>query len=128
MVESFAAGHLTLLPGGKQEHSCGDYGVSGNKIETRIDAKSAEFVKNTRQMIERVTEIKTDEEAIGHGGGAKAIEAQHKKGRLTARERIAKLIDSKTQFFELGAFAAFGMYEEWGGAPSAGTVTGLGRV
>src|ERR1700723_2778738 len=128
MVESIAAGHLTLLPGGKQEHSCGDYGVSGNKIETRIDAKSAEFEKNTRQMIERVTEIKTDEEAIRHGGGAKAIEAQHKKGRLTARERIAKLIDSKTEFFELSAFAAFGMYEEWGGAPAAGTITGLARV
>jgi 3-methylcrotonyl-CoA carboxylase beta subunit len=102
--------------------------VSGNKIETRIDAKSADFEKNTRQMIERLTEIKTDEEAIGHGGGAKAIEAQHKKGRLTARERIAKLIDSKTEFFELSAFAAFGMYEEWGGAPAAGTITGLGRV
>jgi acetyl-CoA carboxylase carboxyltransferase component len=102
--------------------------VSGTKIESRIDAKSAEFEKNTRLMVERVTEIKNDEETIGQGGGAKAIEAQHKKGRLTARERIAKLIDSKTQFFELGAFAAFGMYEEWGGAPSAGTVTGLGRV
>ncbi len=102
--------------------------MSGTKIESRIDAKSAEFEKNTRLMVERVTEIKNDEETIGQGGGVKAIEAQHKKGRLTARERIAKLIDSKTQFFELGAFAAFGMYEEWGGAPSAGTVTGLGRV
>src|SRR5271156_3262624 len=79
-------------------------------------------------MIERVTEIKTDEEAIGQGGGAKAIEAQHKKGRLTARERIAKLIDAKTRFFELSAFAAYGMYEEWGGAPAAGTITGLARV
>src|SRR6202522_821689 len=79
-------------------------------------------------MIDRVAEIKTDEEAISHGGGAKAIESQHKKGRLTARERIAKLIDAKTGFFELSAFAAFGMYEEWGGAPAAGTITGLARV
>jgi 3-methylcrotonyl-CoA carboxylase beta subunit len=102
--------------------------VSGTKIESRIDTKSAEFEKNTRLMVERVTEIKTDEETIRQGGGAKAIESQHKKGRMTARERIAKLIDAKTEFFELGAFAAFGMYEEWGGAPSAGTVTGLGRV
>lgn len=102
--------------------------MSGNKIESRIDINAAEFDKNTRQMIERITEIKTDEEAISHGGGAKAIESQHKKGRLTARERIAKLIDTKTVFFELGAFAAFGMYEEWGGAPAAGTITGLGRV
>ena len=102
--------------------------MSGTKIESRIDTKSAEFEKNTRLMVERVTEIKTDEETIRQGGGAKAIESQHKKGRMTARERIAKLIDAKTEFFELGAFAAFGMYEEWGGAPSAGTVTGLGRV
>src|SRR5271155_2286164 len=102
--------------------------LSGTKIESRIDPKSAEFEKNTRLMIERVAEIKTDEEAISQGGGAKAIEAQHKKGRLTARERIAKLIDPKTNFFELSAFAAYGMYEEWGGAPAAGTITGLARV
>jgi acetyl-CoA carboxylase carboxyltransferase component len=102
--------------------------LSGTKIESRIDTKSAEFEKNTRQMVERVTEIKTDEEAISQGGGAKAIESQHKKGRLTARERIAKLIDTKSQFFELSAFAAYGMYEEWGGAPAAGTLTGLARV
>jgi acetyl-CoA carboxylase carboxyltransferase component len=102
--------------------------VSGTKIETHIDPKSPEFAKNSRQMIDRVAEIKTEEETIRQGGGEKAIEAQHKKGRLTARERIAKLIDAKTEFFELGAFAAHGMYEEWGGAPSAGTITGLARV
>jgi 3-methylcrotonyl-CoA carboxylase beta subunit len=102
--------------------------LSGPKIESRVDTKSAEFEKNTRQMIERVTEIENDEETISQGGGAKAIESQHKKGRLTARERIAKLIDLKTTFFELSAFAAHGMYEEWGGAPAAGTITGLARV
>src|SRR5690349_24180435 len=47
---------------------------------------------------------------------------------MTARERIAKLIDPGSQFFELGIYAAFEMYEEWGGAPSAGTVTGLAKV
>src|SRR5207253_2530670 len=62
------------------------------------------------------------------GGGPKAIEAQHAKGRLTARERIAKLIDPNTSLFELGIYAAYEMYEEWGGAPAAGAVTGLGRV
>ncbi|HEY0703164.1 MAG TPA: acyl-CoA carboxylase subunit beta [Candidatus Acidoferrales bacterium] len=102
--------------------------MSGTKIESRIEAKSAEFEKNSRQMIDRVAEIKTDEEVIQQGGGAKAIESQHKKNRLTARERIATLIDAKTHFFELSAFAAYGMYDEWGGAPSAGTITGLGRV
>ena len=71
-------------------------------------------------MIERVTEIKNEEETIRQGGGAKAIEAQHKKGRLTARERIARLIDPKTEFFELGIYAGYEMYEEWGGAPAGG--------
>src|ERR1700735_4955311 len=78
-------------------------------------------------MVDRLTEIKNEEEKIRAGGGSKAIDAQHKKGRLTARERIAKLIDAP-HFFELGLYAAHGMYEEWGGAPSAGTVTGIGRV
>ncbi|MGA7852408.1 MAG: acyl-CoA carboxylase subunit beta [Candidatus Acidiferrales bacterium] len=102
--------------------------MSGTKIETRVDAKSAEFAKNARQMVDRLTEIKNEEQQIFQGGGAKAIEAQHKKGRMTARERIAKLIDAKTDFFELGLYAAYEMYEEWGGAPAAGTITGLARV
>jgi 3-methylcrotonyl-CoA carboxylase beta subunit len=102
--------------------------VSGTTIETRVDAKSAEFAKNARQMVDRLTEIKNEEQRISQGGGAKAIESQHKKGRMTARERIAKLIDAKTEFFELGLYAAYEMYEEWGGAPAAGTITGLARV
>jgi acetyl-CoA carboxylase carboxyltransferase component len=69
-----------------------------------------------------------EEARIRLGGGAKAIERQHEKGRLTARERIARLIDTETEFFELGLWAAWGMYKEWGGAPSAGVVTGIGTV
>src|SRR5439155_1365804 len=61
------------------------------------------------------------------GGGPKAIEAQHSKRRLTARERIGLLADPGT-FFELGIYAASGMYEEWGGAPAAGVITGVARV
>ena len=79
-------------------------------------------------MIDRLTQIKNEEEEIRQGGGARAIESQHKKGRLTARERIAKLIDAGTELFELGLYAAYEMYEEWGGAPAAGTVTGLAQV
>src|ERR1700751_276169 len=101
--------------------------VSGTAIETQVDAKSADFKTNSRKMIDRLTEIKNEEERIRQGGGAKAIESQHKKGRLTARDRIAKLIDPKTEFFELGLYAAYEMYEEWGGAPAAGAVVGLGR-
>jgi 3-methylcrotonyl-CoA carboxylase beta subunit len=102
--------------------------VSGTVIETQVDSKSADFQKNSRRMVDRLTEIKNEEERIRQGGGAKAIESQHKKGRLTARERIAKLIDTKTDFFELSLYAAHEMYEEWGGAPAAGTITGLGHV
>ena len=79
-------------------------------------------------MVDLVSAIKTEEEQIRQGGGAKAIESQHKKGRLTARERIAKLIDPGSYFFELGIFAGYEMYEEWGSAPAAGTLTGLARV
>jgi 3-methylcrotonyl-CoA carboxylase beta subunit len=102
--------------------------VSASILKSSIDRNSPDFKKNTRRVIELLTEIKNQEEQICQGGGTKAIDSQHKKGRLTARERIAKLIDPGSHFFELGTFAAFEMYEEWGGAPSAGTVTGLARV
>jgi 3-methylcrotonyl-CoA carboxylase beta subunit len=102
--------------------------VAPSSLKTNVNTKSPEFEKNTRRMIDLLTQIKNEEEEIRQGGGAKAIESQHKKGRQTARERIAKLIDPGSQFFELGVYAAYEMYEEWGGAPSAGTVTGLGRV
>ncbi len=98
------------------------------EITTRIASETPAFEKNTRAMIDRVTEIKNEEETIRQGGGAKAIDAQHKKGRLTARERIGRLIDPRSEFFELGIYAGYEMYEEWGGAPAGGTITGLGRV
>ena len=102
--------------------------MADSVIESHIKPTSPDFEKNRRALIDRLGEIKTEEEQIRQGGGPKAIEAQHKKGRLTARERIAKLIDPKSHFFELGLYAAYEMYEEWGGAPAAGTITGLGRV
>ena len=102
--------------------------MNNSLIESRAKTKSAEFEKNRRWIIDRLTEIKNEEEKIRQGGGAKAIESQHKKSRLTARERIEKLIDPGSRFFELGLYAAYEMYEEWGGAPAAGTITGLARV
>jgi 3-methylcrotonyl-CoA carboxylase beta subunit len=97
-------------------------------VETKVSRNSPDYEKNTRRMVELLTEIKNQENEIQQGGGAKAIESQHNKGRLTARERIEKLIDPHTSFFELGIYAAHEMYQEWGGAPAAGTVTGLARV
>src|ERR1043165_5450886 len=68
------------------------------------------------------------ESEIRLGGGAKAIDRQHEKGRLTARERVARLLDKPGEFLELGLWAAWEMYKEYGGAPAAGVVTGIGRV
>ncbi len=96
--------------------------------ENRVGRNSPEFEQNVRRMVDLLTEIKNEEARLQEGGGAKAAEAQHKKGRLTARERIARLIDPGTEFFELGIYAAYKMYQEWSGAPAAGTITGLGRV
>ena len=62
------------------------------------------------------------------GGGPEAISRQHAKSRLTARERISSLLDANTPFLELGLWAAWAMYRHWGGAPSAGVVTGIGTV
>ncbi len=102
--------------------------MSASVLKTVVDTQSPEFQKNVRRIVELLTVIKNQEEQISQGGGPKAIESQHKKNRLTARERVAALVDPGTHFFELGTYAAFEMYEEWGGAPSAGTITGLGRV
>ncbi len=96
--------------------------------ENRVRRSSPEFEQNVRRMVDLLTEIKNEEARLQEGGGAKAAEAQHKKGRLTARERVARLIDPGTEFFELGIYAAYKMYQEWSGAPAAGTITGLGRV
>jgi 3-methylcrotonyl-CoA carboxylase beta subunit len=74
-----------------------------------------------------VDDLATQEERIRLGGGAKAIERQHEKNRLTARERIERLAEPGS-FFELGLWAAWNMYSEWGGAPSAGVVTGIGSI
>ncbi|QOI99461.1 MAG: acyl-CoA carboxylase subunit beta [Phycisphaeraceae bacterium] len=65
---------------------------------------------------------------IEQGGGPAAIKRQHDKGRLTARERVARLIDPGSAFQEYGLWAAHGMYQEFGGAPAAGVVTGVGVV
>jgi len=104
-----------------------------NQLTSTVETGGARYVRNAEAMRALVAELRAQEETIREGGGARAIEAQHKKHRLTARERIALLLDpgvngAETEWFELGLHAAHGMYEEWGGAPAAGVVTGLGRV
>src|SRR5271155_5566263 len=99
-----------------------------NTLASKLDPNTHRARNNAMGMMALVASIQEQEREIHEGGGAKSIEAQHAKKRLTARERIALLLDPGEEFLELGLFAAFNMYEEWGGAPSAGVVTGLGRV
>jgi acetyl-CoA carboxylase carboxyltransferase component len=77
---------------------------------------------------EVAAQLLAEAETIKEGGGSEALHRQHAKGRLAARERIAALCDANTPFLELGLWAAYLMYEEWGGAPAAGVVTGIGQV
>jgi acetyl-CoA carboxylase carboxyltransferase component len=67
-------------------------------------------------------------ERIRLGGGQKKIDKEHEQGKMTARERVAYLIDKDSTFLEIGAFAGFEMYEEQGGCPAAGVVVGIGQV
>jgi 3-methylcrotonyl-CoA carboxylase beta subunit len=99
-----------------------------NQIASKLDVNAQRAGNNAQGMTALVAAIRAQETELREGGGAKAIEAEHGIKRLTARERIELLLDPGTELFELGLFAAFGMYEEWGGAPGAGAVTGLGRV
>ncbi len=73
-------------------------------------------------------ELQEEESRIRQGGGPAALERQHAKGRLGARERIDRLLDDGAPRLEIQLWAAHGMYEEWGGAPSAGVVTVIGSI
>jgi acetyl-CoA carboxylase carboxyltransferase component len=86
------------------------------------------FNKNEDAMKLAVSEMRQRWEKLSLGGGRAAIEKQHEKNKLTARERIEYLRDKNRPFIELGAFAGDGMYPEYGGCPSAGTVAGLGYI
>src|ERR1700678_3952212 len=99
-----------------------------NLLASRLDPQARKSIANKGGMEALLLALGQQQEVIREGGGPKAIEAQHGKKRLTARERLALLLDPGEDFLELGLFAAYGMYEEWGGAAAAGVVTGLGSV
>src|SRR5688500_3124079 len=84
--------------------------------------------KNEDGMRLALSQLNSRFEKVALGGGKKAIEKQHEKKKLTARERISYLIDKDSSFTEIGAFAGYEMYEEQGGCPSGGTVAGIGYV
>ncbi len=90
--------------------------------------KSLEFKRNRDNLKSMVRQTADHAEILRKGGGEKAVQKQHAKGRLTARERLKGILDENAPFHELGIFAAFGMYEEWGGAPAGGVITGTGSI
>ncbi len=99
-----------------------------NSLGSKLDVTAARFGANREALRVLIAALRVEEDEIRLGGGAKAAEAQRAKGRLTVRERLKLLLDEGSEFLELGLWAAYGMYEEYGGAPAAGVVTGLGRV
>ena len=99
-----------------------------NRLGSQFDTQAPRALANRMELKELMAALGKEEDSIRLGGGPKAAEAQRAKGRLTVRERLSLLLDEGTEILELGLWAAHGMYTEYGGAPSAGVVTGLGRV
>ncbi len=87
-----------------------------------------EFNRNEDMMKQMISRMEKKLETIYMGGGKKRIEKEHSKGKLTARERIAKLVDPDSRTIEIGALAGDGMYEEHGGCPAGGVVMVIGYV
>ena len=87
-----------------------------------------DFNRNEDAMKMALSNLKRLFNKIEEGGGKKAIQKQKEKNKLTARERIQYLRDKDTSFIEMGVFAGYGMYEEYGGCPAGGTVAGIGYV
>ena len=79
-------------------------------------------------LSELTQQIQQQEATLREGGGASGQDRQRRLGRMTARERINELFDLGTPFHELGLWAAWQMYPEWGDVPAAGVVTGIGQV
>jgi acetyl-CoA carboxylase carboxyltransferase component len=95
-------------------------------LESRLDRQSEAFARNAERMSTLVSEYRERLEAVRAGGGPEATAKHRKRGKLTARERIDELIDPDSDFLEFSALAAYDMYR--GDSPSAGIVTGIGRV
>ncbi|HBX67112.1 MAG TPA: methylcrotonoyl-CoA carboxylase, partial [Balneolaceae bacterium] len=90
---------------------------------------SSESGSATKHWLHKIIEEFGEQEGeIKLGGGQKRIDKEHGKGKLTARERIETLTDKGSRFYELGLWAGYEMYEEQGGCPSGGVVTGIGEV
>ncbi|MEJ8802886.1 acyl-CoA carboxylase subunit beta [Pontibacter sp. H249] len=87
-----------------------------------------EFNKNEDALKQLIFQLKSKLKKVHLGGGEKRIQKEHDKGKMTARERVDYLLDEGLEFLEIGAFAGEGMYQEVGGCPSGGVVTGIGYI
>lgn len=96
-------------------------------LESRLSRGEA-FARRAEHWRREVDRLRSEEDALRLGGGEKALARQRAHGKMTARERVAALCDPGTALLELGLWAADGMYQEFGGAPAAGVVVGLGRI
>ena len=96
------------------------------RIASHLHAGSDEFLRNREHMRGLVAELEGHLERVRAGGGEKAVERHHARGKLLARERVERLVDPGAAFLELSPLAAHGMYD--GEAPGAGIVTGIGPV
>jgi len=97
------------------------------KIGSSIQENES-FLKNEDYYKNLLRKLNAEKNIIKLGGGKKAIQKLKSKGKLTAHERIEKLVDTKNDFYELNTFAAYDMYKEYGGAPSSGTIYGTGKI
>ena len=97
-------------------------------LATAIDTASQEFKARSGHHQALAKELAAHLAKVKEGGGAKAVERHHSRAKLLPRERIAKVLDAGSPFLELSQLAAHGLYESEGGVPSAGVVTGIGRV
>lgn len=101
---------------------------SSARLGTPAKRDQKRFQEQYDAYVSLVETMKARANAVARGGGRKRIAREHERGKLTARERIARLLDDSDDFLEFGTFAGYEMYEEEGGCPAAGTVMGLGHV
>ena len=100
-----------------------------DKIGTSIERwNNDDYQTNCDGFLKYISIYNDEHKIIRLGGGTIAIEKQHNKKRLTARERIDHLRDTGTDFFEMGIYAAWGMYKEYGSPPASGTLIGIGKI
>ena len=97
-----------------------------DRLASHIDTSSDAFRRNAERMSTLVSELRERTQIARQGGGERYLQRHRDQGKLTARDRVAKLLDTGSPFLELSPLAAWDLYDN--DAPAAGIVTGIGRV